>query len=265
MGIAWEGKLPQNEKFVLLAYADHADHEGNGIFPSIGLIAWKTGYSTRNVTRIKQGLIKKGILVQTGTKDSGTQIYRIDTEKIPKLPDRKRNFLSSDNLSPHDNLSPPPDTRVTPPLTPVSPPHDIAMSPEPSLTTKETSGNQPPKNPSKYTTQQLLFGKLALICKIDLDLMTPNQESVLTNTSTRLDKAGVQPDQIDSFATWWDANDWRGQKGSPPTPGQVIETWGQFKASQGPGKKRGQRSFSKEELATIERLRAMDEKTAFRM
>ena len=58
-GLVWESDLPQNEKYVLLAYADHADHEGNGIFPSVGLIAWKTGYTPRNIKRIKKILIEK--------------------------------------------------------------------------------------------------------------------------------------------------------------------------------------------------------------
>lgn len=102
-GIVWEADLPQNEKYVLLAYADHADHEGLGVFPSVGLIAWKTGYSERNIPRIKNKLIKKKILQNTGFTSVGVPIYRIVVTNIPKLPPRKQ--VNDDKLSVDDNLS----------------------------------------------------------------------------------------------------------------------------------------------------------------
>jgi hypothetical protein len=42
--------------------ADHADHEGQNIYPSTDLIAWKTGYSFRQVQRMIDALIADGIL-----------------------------------------------------------------------------------------------------------------------------------------------------------------------------------------------------------
>ena len=39
MGLVWDSCLPRDEKFVALAYADHASHDGSGIFPSVNLIA----------------------------------------------------------------------------------------------------------------------------------------------------------------------------------------------------------------------------------
>ena len=76
-GWVWDTNLPQNEKYVLLAYADHADHEGNNIFPSVGLIARKTGYSHRSVQRIVIRLKEKGYLVIQGTSKYGTNQYSI--------------------------------------------------------------------------------------------------------------------------------------------------------------------------------------------
>ena len=62
-GWVWDTNLPQNEKYVLLAYADHADHEGNNIFPSVELIARKTGYSHRSVQRIVKKLVEKNYML----------------------------------------------------------------------------------------------------------------------------------------------------------------------------------------------------------
>src|SRR6476619_1834955 len=63
MGRVWDLDLPHNKRLVLLAMADHADHEGRNIYPSTNLIAWKTGYSARQVQRVIDTLIEDGILV----------------------------------------------------------------------------------------------------------------------------------------------------------------------------------------------------------
>lgn len=62
-GRVWDLDLPHNKRLVLLAMADHADHEGRNIYPSLDLIAWKTGYSYRQVRRIVEELKQDGILV----------------------------------------------------------------------------------------------------------------------------------------------------------------------------------------------------------
>ena len=64
MGQVWDLDMPPNKKFVLLAYADHADHAGNNVFPSVAMISRKTGYGERQIKRIKQDLIKDGYLVE---------------------------------------------------------------------------------------------------------------------------------------------------------------------------------------------------------
>ncbi len=61
-GMVWEMDLPHAEKWVLLAMADHADHDGGNIYPGMQLIAWKTDYSERHVKRIVASLMRKGIL-----------------------------------------------------------------------------------------------------------------------------------------------------------------------------------------------------------
>lgn len=86
MSIVWESELERSHKFVLLAYADHADDEGGGIFPALGRIAWKTSYSIRQVRRITRELEAAGIMIEEGKSKYGTTVYRIDVTALPPLP-----------------------------------------------------------------------------------------------------------------------------------------------------------------------------------
>jgi hypothetical protein len=38
-GLVWELDLPHNEAWVLMAMADHADHDGQNVYPGIPLLA----------------------------------------------------------------------------------------------------------------------------------------------------------------------------------------------------------------------------------
>lgn len=224
-GIVWESALKQNDKYVLLAYADHADHEGNGIFPSINLIAWKTGYSDRNIKRIKKNLIKKGYLVETGIRSSGTPVYRIDTEALPKLPSR------GDKLSPQkqdeegDNLSP---CEQNPPIGVTNCPKggDSIVSPEPSKN-RHINNNGAKKQPP----HQPIYNSLAELYKIDLELITDKLRVQLYKEAKKLLRAKKSPDDVKSFGVWWYHHDWRGKQDQPPAPFQASEMWGRFEES----------------------------------
>jgi len=101
MGAIWELDLPQNKRLVLLAMGDHADHDGGNVFPSIALIAWKTGYSERQVQRIVQGLVKDGLLVkQKSATNRAATVYAIDTSKGKPKP--ALNALRGDKMSPQE-------------------------------------------------------------------------------------------------------------------------------------------------------------------
>ncbi len=78
MGAVWDLDLPANEQIVLLALADHADHAGNNVFPSNGLVAWKCGISSRSVTRIKKQLCDRGILVTVSEEAGRVKEHRIN-------------------------------------------------------------------------------------------------------------------------------------------------------------------------------------------
>lgn len=88
-GWIWDSDIQdKSEKFTLLAYADHASHDGTGIYPSVPLVAWKTGYSERHVKRVKQILIEKGYLVPDNSVSEkyGTPVFRIVEDALPKRP-----------------------------------------------------------------------------------------------------------------------------------------------------------------------------------
>lgn len=104
MGMVWDSALPRNEKAILLAYADHADHEGGNIYPSVGRIAWKTGYDERAVQRITKRLIDKGILMRQGEGPKRTNLYRIVVSALPIRPDYKED--EGGKIPPRQNSTP---------------------------------------------------------------------------------------------------------------------------------------------------------------
>jgi hypothetical protein len=63
MSQVWEKQVSHSEQAILLAMADYADDEGRNCYPSYDRLAWKTGYSERQVQRIIKDLCEKGILV----------------------------------------------------------------------------------------------------------------------------------------------------------------------------------------------------------
>ncbi|MBI5951879.1 MAG: DnaD domain protein [Chloroflexi bacterium] len=81
MGLVWELQespdFGRAEKFVLMAYADHADSNGKNIYPSINLVMKKTFYEERNVQKITRALENLGYLVADGMGPHGTNRWAI--------------------------------------------------------------------------------------------------------------------------------------------------------------------------------------------
>jgi len=67
MGLVWDLELEPSLKLVMLAYADHADHDGKNVYPAETSIANKTGLSRRTVVTCTQKLEKMGLLIRDGT------------------------------------------------------------------------------------------------------------------------------------------------------------------------------------------------------
>ena len=135
-GMVWDlelldsaGVSKEAKKNVLLAMADHADHECKNVFPSVGLVAWKTDLSSWQVVRDIKSLVADG-LIKLEDENFGkyhTRNYSLTLEMGKK----KNPYLNRDN-----------------PLTSrchggtdiqVSPTPDIQVSPKPSITKDDPS------------------------------------------------------------------------------------------------------------------------------
>ncbi|MGY1490736.1 helix-turn-helix domain-containing protein [Methylobacillus pratensis] len=118
------------EMLLALAIADHADDEGENIYPSVKTLAEKTRQSERTVQRYLRKMVEIGWLIPVWENTGGrgkTSEYRISPA-----------WIKGDNLSPFNPVDNS-DKRVTPEVervTPVTQKGDIAVSPEPSLTIK---------------------------------------------------------------------------------------------------------------------------------
>ncbi len=78
----WDIKLRPALREVYMAMADHADHNGRNIFPSLGLLAWKMDVDVRTVRRLIRELETTGIVV-LDKKGNGraTNSWHIDISK----------------------------------------------------------------------------------------------------------------------------------------------------------------------------------------
>lgn len=126
MGAVWDLKLPHSQQSILLALGDHADHTGNNVYPSLGLVAWKTGYSIRQVRRIVNKLLELKLLILVEDRPGTSKKYKINLS-VGKL---KSNYRPTSEDTPdilsdqvgHNSV------RSTP---------DIAVSDKPSLEPSE--------------------------------------------------------------------------------------------------------------------------------
>lgn len=108
MGRVWGLALTHSKLIVLMALADHANDEGGNIYPSMSTVAWKTGYSSRQVQRIISEMADEGILVTDGFSQYDTRIYRIDFEKVTvrtRLEKGKKRAPKIPSNPPYDILS----------------------------------------------------------------------------------------------------------------------------------------------------------------
>ncbi len=89
MGQVFDLALTHSQAWVLLAMADHADHLGERVWPSVPLVAWKTGMSPRQVKRIIAELRALGALeiVDAASGRPGeANHYRLNLDAVPRKP-----------------------------------------------------------------------------------------------------------------------------------------------------------------------------------
>lgn len=99
---------------------------------------------------------------------------------------------------------------------------------ETSQSLTETTQQTTTKNTVNFQAEML--GVLSDVTKIDYKIK--RNAGRLAKPSKELLDAGYLPEQVKTFYSpgeWWYTHDWRGQKGQPPTPEQVLETIAQAK------------------------------------
>jgi hypothetical protein len=124
-----------SHKYVLIAYADHADHQGKNIWPAVPTIAKKTGLDDRSVQRLTRDLETIGMLIEDGQGPRGTNKWKLPyDEKGDKLsPVTKcQGDNNDDSLGDIPSGDIPSGDKLTPEV----------KEPEPSLMNKE--GNEDP-------------------------------------------------------------------------------------------------------------------------
>lgn len=156
-GRVWELELHHAERLVLLALADHADHLGANIYPSIGLVAWKTGYSESQVRRIMRQLVNSRylIVVRNGGGRGNPNVYRFDLDaglvKAPFVGGGGSDGGSDGTMTP----IPVKPIRMTPiigngrMMTPISDDTPVSMTPIPCIPSNVTPF--PDEKPSTMT------------------------------------------------------------------------------------------------------------------
>lgn len=85
----WNREVPTSHLLTALALADHADHEGRNAFPSVRLLAWKTGQSRRTVQRHLRALEASGFIEAAGYPKGGhgrATRYHFNFDKIGEKP-----------------------------------------------------------------------------------------------------------------------------------------------------------------------------------
>lgn len=86
-GQVWELSLDPIDKLVLLALADHADHEGNNVRPGNRLLIEKTGLSQPTISAKIKKFIEDGILDPQNGEDpgrGGVRAFTLDVSSVPR-------------------------------------------------------------------------------------------------------------------------------------------------------------------------------------
>lgn len=88
MGLVWDLELPADQKLVLLALADHADHSGENCRPGIALLARKCSYSERQIQYVIGRLKAAGLIEKIGSERGGrgsVTTYRVLPKRVHNM------------------------------------------------------------------------------------------------------------------------------------------------------------------------------------
>jgi DnaD/phage-associated family protein len=164
----WKLDLPQNEKLVLLAYADHADEHGRSVFPSIKYLMQKTGYSERSVQVITRKLQSRSLLKLEGRGPYGTNLWHVTLPEMGQPQPPEPNEAGDAKTAPAESAP-----AESAPVQPAAPGGAVGCAPgvqwaapEPSLTASQPSE-------STTTTTAVETGAIFKAYQNEIGLITP--------------------------------------------------------------------------------------------
>lgn len=214
MGAVWDLDLPHPKQSILLAMADHADHDGNNIFPSVGLVAWKTGYSVNQARRIIQQLVKDGLLVPVSERPGEVKRYRMDLSKAkrkePYTPPKMGGEDSHSYVTPTPPIAMGVDPSIEPSIESNTPEAEDKMD----NSNSDTAAQTPPPTPSPKTWQQQRV-EVLISCLYGVDLENKTQVSANFPWGMKVDNMlgevrpwlpadlSIQLRETRSFCEWW--------------------------------------------------------------
>lgn len=194
MGVVWDANLRSTEKLVLLAYADHAQHDGTRVYPSIESIAQKTGFSERTVQNATRSLEESGWLIPDGAGKNGTNKWRIPVEGV--------NLLHPESPAGGESPAPPGVNLTTQGGESPAPEPLINRQIKPSV-----------KDSTKKRKPDPFFDAICEVCKIDPKIK--GNGARVGKMKRTLSDAGYTAKDVLNFGKWWSGDEWRRKKGPP--------------------------------------------------
>lgn len=247
----WEKEVSHSELAILLAMADYADDEGRNCYPSYDRLAWKTGYSARQVQRIIKDLCEKGILVITkpATQHQSAHYWirldraknkapfrvdkmsSLDESRVDKCDTQGRQMeharvdtMSTDPLVNHQEKRESAPLPVHHTLPGVSVPRWRQEKRDADRIARERDAMGLNAKELTALTDRVLARMNALeLANSDTDF-GDEEFTQAQQTTLALARLGHKTnDAIDGVFDCWPTVDWRGKKGEPPTYKGIVE------------------------------------------
>ena len=217
---------------VLLAMADHANDQGESVYPSVARLAWKTGCSERHVQRAMTYLREKGILI----KVAEPRYHRPTEYKIDMSRASRKQAFAPQGVTPRSPIetgvtpaSQRGDARVVSGVTPASQRGDaevIRTISESSKNHHESSSQAKPEKPRKPTENQLWVRDMAKVCH--LPTKKPPGVGRIAAVAKQYREAGYERSDIMAFAAYWESDPWRKQR--QPMSVNILQRMSDFGA-----------------------------------
>lgn len=223
--------------FILLALADHATDDGENVYPGVDKIKNKTKLSERVIVYGLNALEKNGYLIYVRFSRYGTKEYRIGINKINEEPEQTKPHPVHPHKKPHPVQDKPHPVRLKtapsapkPSLTIIN--HhkeapdivyeDLDDSGLPKIAKKKGNGREPKSK--TYSIAQAISEVSGMSFEINRGRLLKVAKEIGQDerATPELIRKTFRPGGP------YYKRDWRGKKGSKPTPNLVAEllfTW----------------------------------------